>query len=675
MSESSTARRMAMMVAGLLCAALGGAAAGYWYGSGPSREFVERGDPGPGERSGGRSSDSSRDGARWAAQPPPAAARNDRAAITDAAAPSEAGAGVAPAPQAAGRLEQVDAAARMPGRYERLRGLEASLEQLAAVDPQGALARARALEPSVARQLLPRVIGAWAVHDVQAATEQAFLLEPATLRMTAANEILRRRQDLSPADRRSIARQLAEPESTEWLLFEASANPGPSSARAALDEALAMAGQARRHERLGDIASLLAVDAPEAALALADGITDVRDRAAFKATVAGLWADVEPEAAARWFEQDGSGARWSVVSAVAAPYARSDPRAALDWARRIDPQGNGGAWSAVIATIAETDPVTAVEQALAADLGRGPRSAKTIAMAFLARKDPQLATIYLERLPTGAERTQATAQIALEMARQGDPAQAIDWLAARKDPAAERQGRSRIAYTWASNDAAAALDFAARLPAQSRREWQGAVVNAIANVDPDGLLDLIHTRRGDADYPALLATTARAVAGRQPDIAISLASELSDPVRRDEVLSGAIPQLAQQAPREAVDLLERIDDPVRRAAASRSVVQVWAQRDAEGAHAWVRAMPAGPERDEGLAAVVPHLRSPREMESAVRRIQSENVRSQAVFNAAMLLAQRGEADEARALVFRNPLEPGLMATLESRLRDQGDAAR
>jgi hypothetical protein len=323
----------------------------------------------------------------------------------------------------------------------------------------------------------------------------------------------------------------------------------------------------------------------------------------------------------------------------------------------------------VIATIAETDPITAVESALAADVGRGPRTATAIAMAFLARKDPALATTYLDRVTAGSERSQATAQIAIEMARQGEPALALDWLARRQDQAAMRQGRSDIAFAWAANDSEAAFAFGDRLTGRERREWHSAVVNVLVNLDPDRVVTMVRARRGDPDYPQLVLTTARTIAVRYPDVAVALAGDLPDAGQRDDVFANAIPQLAQRAPNEAVDLLERITDDSRRALAAQTVAQIWAQHDVDHALDWVRSMPSGAQRDQSYAALMPSLESPREMESAIERIQQSDVRQRAVFTAAMTLAQQGRGDDARALVRRHPLEPAAMQAFESNLRE------
>ncbi|HSN71486.1 MAG TPA: hypothetical protein VLT59_08245 [Steroidobacteraceae bacterium] len=652
----------------LTLTALAGAAAGYWYASSLTSDVPTWTASLPQSPEDGARERQLEQGVVPATRPSLSAPPLDRSASEAVASRLRA------EPQALSRSELtalVDDAARLGGAHDRERLLAETLGRLAEVDPRAALARAQALDPASARALVPKVLGAWAADDLESATAAAFLLEPASQRMAGAREILRRRSDLSPAERRRIAQQLAEPESTEWLLLDSAVRPDAGSARGALFEAAGMAGQARRHERLDRIARLVALQSPTAALELAQQLDDPRDRAAFKRGVAGLWAEADPVAAAEWLEAQSARGRWGVVGAVAAPYARADPRSALEWARRLDPDGSVGAWSAVIATVAETDPVTAVEQALAADIGRGPRNATTVAMAFLARKDPLLAATYLERVTAASERSQATAQIALEMARQGDPAQALDWLDRRGDASAARQGRSQIAFSWATSDPEAALRFGDQLPAGERSEWHGAVVNALANVDSANMLELIRTRRGDPEYPTLLATAARSVAGRQPDMAIAIAGELSDIQQRDEVLGMAVPQLAQRTPREAVRLLDRIDDPERRANATQAVAGIWAQRDADGALDWVRSMPSGPQRDRGYATLVPHLSSLREMDAAIDRIQQTDVRRQAVFNGAMMLAQRGEADAARSLVFRHPLDPGMMELLEARLR--GDA--
>ena len=101
--------------------------------------------------------------------------------------------------------------------------LQLAFARLAEVEPRTALARARALEPSVAATLVPFVIGAWSANDVDAAMDAALLIEPAKSRTDAAREILLSRNDLDAPTRRRIARTLAGPGRVELMLLETQA--------------------------------------------------------------------------------------------------------------------------------------------------------------------------------------------------------------------------------------------------------------------------------------------------------------------------------------------------------------------------------------------------------------------------------------------------------------------
>jgi hypothetical protein len=565
----------------------------------------------------------------------------------------------------------IDRAADSTDAHGREAALDIAFERLVDLDPAAALARAQRLTPGSARRQVPLVIGAWAERDLDAATAAAFLLEPAALRHETALEILRHQGDLSPADKRNIAVKLGDPEATEWLLLESKATATAADASAALAEAVGMAGQPRRHERLTRIAELIAIDSPAAAMSLAGRITDARDRTAWQRAVAGIWADSDPAAAAAWLGDAPPGVRTRLTDAVAVPYARRDPQAALDWARRSSTTSEWGAWIAVLSTIAETDPVTAVETALAAPAGVQRQNGIAVAVAFLARKDPMLAASYLDRVQAGSDRLGATSQIAIQMAMQGDRAQALDWLAAHADPRAARSASMRIAYDWATEDPDGALRYADRLPSRDRSSWTTVVASAVADADPERVVALIASRRGEPDFAEMVASAARSIGPLRPDLAMDLADQITDPQLRDRALEGAIPNIAQRSPVDAARVIERIESDETRAHVTQMVAQVWAQSDPKGAFEWVRSLPAGSSRDQSYAALAPMMNSAHDMEAAIARIGSPAARNQAVHASVLALARQGDVDAARDLLFRHPLEPQMMQSIEAQLRDSG----
>ncbi len=357
------------------------------------------------------------------------------------------------------------------------------------------------------------------------------------------------------------------------------------------------------------------------------------------------------------------------LAAVAEGWARRDASAALAWARR---QGAAATSleATIYAVIAQTEPMRAIDLVLSMDasadaraeamrtvmaraMAANPASSARIAEAALAFDDPAL--------------RQHAVQGVMTSWRSLAPKAAIDWLVANADRVPEAAFRqiltsfSALGGLQAGLDAATAASYATRIPASVRADWIAAVGVAYARENPLASIEWIESLRGEPGYTAGVTSVALGVAETDPRAAIGLVEGAGLDGNAAATTLRQIAQLwARQAPQAAMTWARGLSDAQARASSEEAIVRVWASERPDEARAFVLGMPAGPDRDAALRALV----GAGVHDAAVlRAFASDNTRDMALMS---LIGPIGDSDAARELI-DHIASPSMRAAAEQNL--------
>ena len=89
----------------------------------------------------------------------------------------------------------------------------------------------------------------------------------------------------------------------------------------------------------------------------------------------------------------------------------------------------------------------------------------------------------------------------------------------------------------------------------------------------------------------------------QPEQAAAAAAALTDPELRNEALHGIVGGWAEADPVALVQFVTKLPPETDRSSILSQALQYWVKHDAEAASQWINGHEAGPEMDEGVAAV------------------------------------------------------------------------
>lgn len=259
------------------------------------------------------------------------------------------------------------------------------------------------------------------------------------------------------------------------------------------------------------------------------------------------WASVDPENAARYFEDNpdkfggmGRGPMGgdSGASTIAGEWARNDSEGAMSWAMSLEGGDRSSAIAAVLREMAATDPAAAAEKAASLsgeDLGRAYRDiarqwggqdwqsaqawvkglpadeqgrAMSAAIEGLAGQDVQAAAQALTAMPADQVDDDAVRAISSAMGRD-DPAAAAEWLAGLETD--ETSGAMReVMMNWASTDSASALGFIQKQPEGQLRDTAASTyIFTNRSADPAESMSIAETISDDGSRSRMIGMTAR----------------------------------------------------------------------------------------------------------------------------------------------------------------------
>ena len=520
--------------------------------------------------------------------------------------------------------------------------------------PAAALASLGALDDPRKMQVATGLLALVSGDDALVARVIAVLpAQSRALYVSALGELAR----TSPAEALARASKIGDAAQRKDAVNRVLSTWAQSDPRAVVDYLSGLDIEALRDAVRSGVWQQIAMAAPELALDRAETLPEDL-RASVRAAAIQALAQRDPKAALTRFAELPRGAvgREGTLPMIARSYATRDPEGALAWARALQPP-EPGVMAAVISGLADKDPARAFDLAseIASPMEQTQALQSVVNMAIL--RDPASMGPLLERvlaMPNSAQR-QTLVQMAVNSLASRDPGKAAEWLVA--NPGQSSEVVAQVASQYARTDPARAASYSARLTGDSRVAWVRGVAAGYAQVDSRGAIDWVEQLRGAPEYDEAAFAVVQSTTPEDPAAAARLIDSISrEDYRRNGALSLAM-RWTNTDPAAAANWAANLRDPSVRTFAVQAVGSTWAQQNAPAAKEWVLSQPPGPARDGALSSIMSvTARFGAPDVSLLAEISTDQGRVSAVQTAAMMMAQR-DADGARAFVESNVTNP------------------
>jgi hypothetical protein len=492
--------------------------------------------------------------------------------------------------------------------------------------------------------------------DDQLVARITALLPPETSRALYANALVQLART-SPAEALARARKIADLAQRKDAVNRVLSMWATSDPRAVADYLAGLDAEGQRDAAQSSVWYQIAGAAPELALERADTLPE-NVRMGVQTNAIQALAQRDPKAAlARLAQMPRDVAeRAGMLPMIARTYATRDAEGALAWARSLQPP-EPGVMSAVISGLADKDPARAFDLASEIASPMEQMQALQSVVTTGIQRDPASAVSLLERvlaMPNSAQR-QSIAQMAVATFASRDPGKAAEWLIA--NPGQSSDVVTQVASAYARTDPARAASYSSRLTGDARVAWLRGVASAYAQVDSHGAIDWVEQLRGTPEYDEAAFAVVQSATTQDPAAAARLIDSIGrEDYRRNGAASVAM-RWANTDPAAAADWAANLHDPTQRMLAVQMVASNWANQNASAAKEWVLSQPSGQARDSALVAVISSsARFATPDASLLADFSTEQGRFSGVQAAAIAIAQR-DADGARAFVESNLTDP------------------
>lgn len=347
--------------------------------------------------------------------------------------------------------------------------------------------------------------------------------------------------------------------------------------------------------------------------------------------------------------------REGAVQAIAAIYGRQDPEGALAWANSLDgaPQTAVAMVMQGIAdtdpSLAYDLVVREIDRILAAGANTRALSSISLMMAASASLGGDFGRVASRLTAIDSPLTNSLLSSAIASWSRNDPQAALNWTlvnAGSLDP----RTTAGIGQQLVQQDRALAVSTLDRLAPEQRAGWLEGVAMGLALTDVDGALSLVSRYRGEPGFEAAYAAVANSVARFDPARSANMLSDIGNPqIQRNAVLS-VTRQWASRDPAAAAQWVAESADETVRPQAVQIIAQSWAGRDADEARQWLRGLASGPVRDSALDGYLAVFAAGGRFDTQLLEAYSSDAARQRGASRAIVQLGRSDPEEARRLL-------------------------
>ncbi|MFA6289625.1 MAG: hypothetical protein WC661_19770 [Opitutaceae bacterium] len=504
-------------------------------------------------------------------------------------------------------------------------------------DPKAAFAWALSQPPAPAQTLISAVLFKWGERDPEAALEAVTALPSNPADNYVTGWLLTKWLRLSPG------------ESAAWI--KAQPNPDPVLMDAAI--------------------KALGATQPAVAVQLLEKTMSDEARLVRTKTLTEIWSRSDPLAAAQWLQMRPKDSTYlAAAECVVGPLAAKDPAAALAFYRTLPADTNLGA---IVSQLASgLDRTQALDWLLALPSSANTARALEATLDRMSFSTPAQFLALLGRIPPGPQ--QDPVYIAATRNQISfDPAGMSAWLG--KLPTAETRDSvlRAVAVDWAKARPAEAADYARNLPAGPMLDTLvRPVLSELLARDPAAAADWALKLPDGKVVRAEIARSFAALAEHAPEAALQRLGALPAGPVRTATLGGLVDGLAKTRPEEAAHTLTTIGSPSEQLALVGQLANRWGYNEPAAATVWVKTLPPGEIRDQGLAKLSGTIvRSDPAAPLALLSLASSGETRYLLARESLLAIQTRDESAARTALSQLSLPPADMA----RLKDQLDSSR
>lgn len=345
-----------------------------------------------------------------------------------------------------------------------------------------------------------------------------------------------------------------------------------------------------RLKNLAEVGANLSLAEIKEALALAETLAELRERAIFHEAIVKRWSLLEPADAWRHVAQlPESRGKLELIRATAVTYTNRDATAA---ATAVATTLEGRSRIEAVALVAETWARADVPAARSwvRSLPAGPaKEAAFYNIRFVwVHSDPASAADDVKLLPLDDTRRALTMNIAGAWAAR-DPQKAIVWARSLPDESEQEAAFANLAESWADASPREAAEFAAQLPPQFRQRAALAVIGRWATQFPRQAAEWAIQIPDTGVRTRGLAEVLTIWMAVDPEAARVWAKAVTPAPLRDLALGACVDALLEWAPDVAARQALEIADPESRWQRVESGLARWLEIDAPAARRWLEA--------------------------------------------------------------------------------------
>lgn len=411
----------------------------------------------------------------------------------------------------------------------------AIVQRLAAIDPMAALETIDGIQSEQSNTLVSAIYGEWALADLDQAIGHVRSLDIDSKKI-AVKSIVRARDDLTPQQRREIARGLG----MEWLAVEVMEREGNTSPiqEPDLEWSVLVRNNDESLENLDDTQHRMAVQIAHAWV--------VRDGVGAFDKIVDLHSN--------------QSSLWKLADAVTREIADGDPRLAFDLAIHLRALGVIGIVDPVVVKWSSNDPGSALDAVSALETKFLRRKLQTQVLQYWGNADPKTLLSGVGALP---EQLQSQARkIALISLSRSAPQEAADYIGGIEEQAILNEVATAIVGNWARSDISEALNWIANETSleHNRNELRTVALIGLASSDPQEALQIALAQPLNDDGIGPEAEIVDMLALRDMDAAVSMLGHVRGGKTKIEAYDSVILMLSVVAKdsERAVDLFVQV---------------------------------------------------------------------------------------------------------------------
>jgi len=262
------------------------------------------------------------------------------------------------------------------------------------------------------------------------------------------------------------------------------------------------------------------------------------------------WAQIDPEGAMKWTQEQGRMEKYIGSGAVMDSWSRSDPQGAIAWAKENFEGEDNPYFIGIVRGMSETDMVGATELMTSMPYGRSRGRAASILLERSWTEGEDVAMNWAGNLPDGSLKNYAYGQIGEKIARE-DLGRAVEWVDGMEESEVKTQVGEDVAERWAREDPAKAAEWVGRMPeGETRSESMEEVVSQWARKDPTATAEWLNEFPAGELMDEPIQRFVREVVRKDPETAMTWAEAIVDEERKERTVS-EVKRVAERIAKQA----------------------------------------------------------------------------------------------------------------------------